>query len=118
MASGLSDYDWTIKELIDRAGDAYTMPRFSLKGLFYATTFVAVFAAVLNNPGGSVARMLTAQTVAMILLALCILSVRDIVRIKRAHRGRMAWAFPAVCFILLIWSTGQMIYAATQLKGD
>ena len=66
--------------------------RFSLRGLFYATTFVAVFAAILNNPFGSVARMITAQLIAMFLLAVCILSFRDIRRRRKyGVQSRMDW---------------------------
>lgn len=93
-------------------------PRYSIKGLLYLTAFVACFAAILNNPGGPIVRMMTAQVIAMILLAVLALSVRDIVRTRSLRRNYMVWFLPTACFILLAWSFVQMVYTASQIPSN
>jgi hypothetical protein len=77
------------------------------------TTFVCVFAALLNNPFGPIARALTAQVLAMMLLALFIVTTIDYSRLKRTKiRMRpIDWLPPAAFFILFLWSACQWIVA-------
>jgi hypothetical protein len=91
-----------------RAGGGLALPRFSLKGLFYATTFVCIFAALLNNPFGHIPRGIAQELLALFSLSVFLLATLDCVQ-YRTQIGRGAWTVPAISFILFLWSTVQFL---------
>jgi hypothetical protein len=96
-------------------GGSVTLPRFSLRRLFFVTTLIGIYAAILNNPFGPIARALTAQVCAMILLAFSILAWRDYIRF-RDTMSPTAWVVSTVSAMLFVWALCQ--WAAVLLFAD
>jgi hypothetical protein len=92
-----------------------TLPRFSLRRLFAATTLICIYAAILNNPFGPLARALTAQVFAMTLLAFSILAWRDYIRFRDTMTPT-AWVVPTVSAVLFVWALCQ--WGAVLLLAD